>query len=181
MASEFDAPPSSTSSLSTLNQSSSSPALMDSTNALMDLTNGSQVVVNNSLSVPLTSSSLVMSVTGTSQDRVVVPPLVSGKVQDCDTASQLMEPASSIVPEPSATSEINVTLVSATQDGSTSLNSPRLITAIVSPSPRFFFSPPTSFPIFFLSHFSSSLLPPFLTLLLILPRFAMPSPSPFLV
>ncbi|KAF3611702.1 hypothetical protein DY000_02045996 [Brassica cretica] len=104
MASEFDAPPSSTSSLSTLNRSSSSPALMDSTNALMDLTNGSQVVVNNSLSVPLTSSSLV---------------------QDCYTASLLMEPASSIVPEPSATSEINVTLASATQDGSTSLNSPR--------------------------------------------------------
>lgn len=66
-----------------------------------------------------------MSATGTSQDRVVVPPLVSGKVQDCYTASLLMEPASSIVPEPSATSEINVTLASATQDGSTSLNSPR--------------------------------------------------------
>lgn len=147
MASEFGTPPSpsSTSLLSILHRSSSSPALMgstsslmgststllDSTNALMS-SNGSQVVVNSlsvdpksSMSSSPTSSVLHKTTIQTSQDRVLVPPLVSGMVPGCDTASLSLELASSIVPKPLATSEINVTLGSDTQDGSTSLNSPR--------------------------------------------------------
>ncbi|KAF8090579.1 hypothetical protein N665_0472s0012 [Sinapis alba] len=112
------------SSLAPLTPPVSSSSSLTTTSAPMDSSNGSHAGVN---SLSVTSSSLASSLTSSLASSVLLKSTREISAQDCDHSSPLMEPASSIVPESSASPEINVTFGSAAQVGCTNFNSHRSV------------------------------------------------------